>query len=58
MFVAPDWWPRDHPAMPQIVAHGRGKAWPCAHCHLPTGLGRPEDAATAGLPFGYIVEQI
>jgi cytochrome c553 len=58
MFVAPDWWPRDHPAMPQIVARGRGKAWPCAHCHLPTGLGRPEDAATAGLPLAYILEQV
>jgi cytochrome c553 len=58
MFVAPDWWPQDHPPMPQIVAQGRNQAWPCAHCHLPTGLGRPEDAATAGLPLAYIVEQI
>lgn len=58
MFVAPDWWPQDHPLMPQIVAHGRGHAWPCARCHLPTGLGRPEDAATAGLPYAYIIEQI
>ncbi|HEY8229110.1 MAG TPA: hypothetical protein VIG31_01535 [Rhodanobacteraceae bacterium] len=58
MFVAPDWWPQDHPPMPQIVAHRRGKAWPCAHCHLPTGLGRPEDAATAGLPLAYLLEQI
>lgn len=58
MFVAPDWWPQDHPSMPQIVARGRGKAWPCARCHLPTGLGRPEDAATAGLPLAYILEQI
>ena len=58
LFVAPDWWPQDHPTMPQIVAHGRGKAWPCARCHLPTGLGRPEDAATAGLPLAYILEQI
>lgn len=58
LYVAPDWWPQDHPPMPQIVAHGRGKAWPCGHCHLPTGLGRSPDAATAGLPFGYIIEQI
>ena len=58
IFVAPDWWPQDHPPMPQIVAYGRGDAWPCAHCHLPTGLGRPEDAATAGLPLAYIREQI
>ncbi len=58
VFVAPDWWPQDHPPMPQIVARGRGKAWPCARCHLPTGLGRPEDAATAGLPLAYILEQI
>ncbi|TAN04115.1 MAG: cytochrome C-binding protein [Rhodanobacteraceae bacterium] len=57
LFVAPDWWPQDHPPMPQIVAYGRGEAWACGHCHLPTGLGRPEDAAVAGLPLAYIMEQ-
>ncbi len=58
MFGAPDWWPQDHPPMPRIVAHGRGQAWACAYCHLPNGQGRPENAALAGLPAVYIIEQV
>lgn len=58
MFGAPDWWPQDHPPMPDIVAHGRKPAWACAYCHLPNGQGRPENAGLAGLPAAYIIEQI
>ncbi len=58
MSAAPDWWPQDHPPMPQIVARGRGQAWACAYCHLPNGQGRPENAALAGLPAAYIIEQV
>jgi len=40
-----DWFPKDHPAMANVVAHGpvrlgtstRG----CGSCHLPNGKGRP-----------------
>lgn len=58
MFGAPDWWPQDHPPMPDIVAHGRKPAWACAYCHLPNGQGRPENAGLAGLPAAYIIEQV
>ena len=58
MFGAPDWFPQDHPPMPNIVAHGSGAAWACAYCHLPNGQGRPENAALAGLPVAYIAEQV
>ena len=58
MHGAPDWFPQDHPPMPHIVAHGRGDAWACAYCHLPTGQGRPENAPLAGLPAEYIIEQV
>jgi len=58
MLGAPDWWPHDHPAMPQIVARGRKPAWACAFCHLPNGQGRPENAALAGLPAEYIIDQV
>lgn len=56
---APDWHPGDHPPMPGIVAKGRaGGVLPCGYCHLPNGLGRPENAGLAGLPAEYIVQQV
>jgi cytochrome c553 len=58
-FDPADWFPEDHPAMPDIVAHGRApdvKA--CAFCHMPNGKGRPENAPVAGLPEDYIVRQL
>lgn len=58
-FNAPDWQPESHPPMPNVVAHGRGRAvYACAYCHLPNGAGRPENATLAGLPEEYIVRQV
>ncbi|MEO7890883.1 MAG: c-type cytochrome [Vicinamibacterales bacterium] len=54
-----DWFPEDHPPMPDIVAHGRpGVVRACGLCHLPTGRGRPENAPVQGLPHDYIVQQL
>ncbi len=55
-----DWYPEDHPKMPEIVAVGRRQAgiMACSLCHYPNGKGRPENAGLAGLPKGYIVEQL
>lgn len=57
-----DWFPEDHPPMPDIVAHGRKTAATpiiaCALCHLPDGNGRPENANLTGLSYGYIVQQL
>src|ERR1700748_3511717 len=45
LFNVPDWYPDDHPEMPDPVAHGnKPNAMACAFCHLPNGLGRPENA--------------
>ena len=57
-----DWFPEDHPPMPDVIVHGPAalgaKKRGCASCHLPTGKGRPENAAPAGLPVGYIMRQL
>jgi cytochrome c553 len=58
-----DWFPGDHPPMPTIVAHRRSPGvnpWigSCGLCHYPSGRGRPENAGIAGLPEGYILEQL
>jgi cytochrome c553 len=59
LFNVPDWHPDDHPPMPEPVAHGRKPdAFACGFCHLPNGLGRPENASLAGLPAEYIERQI
>jgi cytochrome c553 len=55
-----DWYPGDHPAMPDIVAHGReaDKLRACALCHYPNGLGKPENGPAGGLSEAYILEQL
>ncbi|MGH6887816.1 MAG: c-type cytochrome [Rhizomicrobium sp.] len=54
-----DWFPREHPPMPAVVARGVANSVPaCGFCHEATGLGGPESAALAGLPASYIVEQV
>lgn len=58
-FNAPDWRPNDHLPMPEVVAHGRKPAvMACAYCHTPTGQGRPENSALAGLPEAYFKAQL
>jgi cytochrome c553 len=57
-----DWFPGDHPRMPNVVEHGPaslGKTTRgCGSCHLPNGKGRPENAPPAGLPVTYFIRQI
>jgi cytochrome c553 len=57
-----DWFPTDHPPMPDVVKHGPAalgdKKRGCGSCHLPTGKGRPENAGVAGLPVPYFMRQI
>jgi cytochrome c553 len=59
-FNPPDWFPNEHPPMPDIVAHGgqRPAGRACAQCHLPSGDGHPESASLAGLNPNYIVRQL
>ena len=56
-FGPADWFPGDHPSMPEIVAHGkRPEVRACSLCHYPNGKGRPENAGVSGLPVAYFVQ--
>jgi cytochrome c553 len=57
-FGPADWFPEDHPPMPEIVAKGNMAEGvnACALCHYPNGKGRPENAAVAGLPYAYFLQ--
>lgn len=58
-FGPADWFPGDHPAMPEIVAHGRRPdIRACGLCHYPNGKGRQENAGVSGLPVSYFVQQM
>ena len=57
-FNPPDWFPDEHPPMPEIVAIGRKPTRACALCHLPSGDGHPESSSLAGLPAAYLVRQM
>ncbi|HVW09904.1 MAG TPA: c-type cytochrome [Bryobacteraceae bacterium] len=54
-----DWFPGDHPTMPDIVAHGRRpEIRACSLCHYPNGQGRAENAGVNGFPPEYFLEQL
>jgi cytochrome c553 len=58
-FNPPDWYPDEHPPMPEVVAHGRPPlVRACAQCHMPHGAGHPESAPLANVSADYIVAQL
>jgi cytochrome c553 len=58
-FSPPDWFPNEHPPMPEIVRHGSGKSiQACSYCHLASGNGHPQSANLAGLPVAYFLQQL
>jgi cytochrome c553 len=58
-FGPADWFPGDHPTMPEVVAKGkRPDVRACSLCHYPNGKGRPENAGVAGLPVSYFIQQM
>jgi cytochrome c553 len=59
-FNPPDWYPEQHPPMPEVVSHGgpRPAGRACAQCHLTSGNGHPESSDLAGLPAYYIIRQM
>lgn len=63
VLMPPDWYPEEHPVMPDIVARGSRAEGngppllPCSLCHLPNGAGHVESASLAGLRADYIEAQ-
>jgi len=58
-FGPADWFPEDHPVMPDIVAKGRRPdVRACASCHYPNGKGRPSNGSVSGLPVGYFIQAV
>ncbi|MCB1229138.1 MAG: c-type cytochrome [Verrucomicrobiae bacterium] len=62
MFQGPpaDWYPGDHPEMPEIYAKGdpSRKVIACALCHYPNGKGKAENAPPAGQDHRYLIQQL
>jgi cytochrome c553 len=58
LMAPPDWLPNDHPPAPGIVTKGHGGALACGSCHLMSGIGHPESADVAGMPLGYLKQQM
>jgi cytochrome c553 len=58
-FNVADWFPGEHPPMPDVFVHGRQPdVRGCGMCHMPNGKGRPENAPIAGLPYAYVAQQL
>jgi cytochrome c553 len=64
-FGPADWYPNDHPPMPDIVAKGRkigatvnDSIRACGLCHMPNGKGRLENSSVSGLPVAYFIQQM
>jgi len=55
----PVWFPEQYASAPPVVVHGSGADVPaCGSCHLMSGMGHAESSQLAGLPTGYIVQQM
>ncbi len=59
-FSPADWFPGDHPEMPEVVAYGMEDIGmrACAICHLPNGQGLMQNAPVAGLSVDYFLRQL
>jgi cytochrome c553 len=59
-FAPADWYPGDHPPMPEVVALGKESAGlrACGLCHYTNGQGKMDNAHVAGLPVNYILQQL
>jgi cytochrome c553 len=59
-YTPADWFPNDHPPMPEIVAHGKEASGfrACAICHYPTGHGLMQNGPLAGLSMDYFLRQL
>lgn len=55
-----DWYPGEHPEMPELVAKGDSERAirACSFCHFANGQGKTENGHLAGLPANYFIAQL
>jgi cytochrome c553 len=59
-YTPADWFPDDHPLMPELVAHGKEQSGfrACAICHYPNGHGLMQNGPLAGQSVQYLLRQL
>ena len=54
---AVNWFPQDQPTPPARVLTAKPGEFACAYCHMPNGIGHPQNVSIAGLPVDYVIAQ-
>jgi cytochrome c553 len=54
---AVNWFPQDQPPPPPRVLKAKAGEFACAYCHMPNGVGHPQNVSIAGLSDDYVVAQ-
>lgn len=54
---AVNWFPNDQPPPPARVLKAPAGQFACAYCHMPNGVGHPQNISISGLPVDYVVAQ-
>lgn len=54
---AVNWFPHDQPPPPTRVLKAKTGEFACAYCHMPNGIGHPQNISISGLPVDYVIAQ-
>jgi cytochrome c553 len=55
--LAANWFPQDQPPPPAVVLKSPPGGFACGYCHMPNGVGHPQNVSIAGLPEAYVIAQ-
>jgi cytochrome c553 len=56
--LAANWFPQDQPPPPAAVLRSSvAGVFACGYCHMPNGVGHPQNISIAGLPEAYVIAQ-
>ncbi len=54
---AVNWFPAGQPPPPARVLKAPAGQFACAYCHMPNGIGHPQNISISGLPVDYVIAQ-